>query len=198
MRRGFVRVPGGFLLQVPEDWWELLESLTQQLVDLLRSEDGVPDAAEPPTENPFDPFQAWEAEFGDATEPMPEHEDPALRRLFPNPYPDDAEAAAEHRRFSEPDQRRRKITDAERVLAHLTDPAAQYEEDATVIPDADVELWLRTLNALRLVLASRLGIETGEDAEQLFELEEDDPRWMMAAVMDALAELQTQLIVLGD
>ena len=189
MQQGFVRVHGGYELRVSSDWWELLESLTVQLVELLRS--SLDDAVAEPSENPLDPFAAWEREFGAAEEPKPDHEDPALRRLFPNPYPHDDAAAADHRRFSEPEQGRRKLDEAELVLAYL-----RHEDD--LVHDTDQEAWLRTLNALRLVLATRLGIETASDAEEIAQLDQSDPRWMMCAVMDVIAELQTQLIVLGD
>ena len=54
-----------------------------------------------------------------------ELEDPALQRLFPNPYPHDAKAASDYRRYTENDSRRRKIDDAETVSAALRDgPAA--------------------------------------------------------------------------
>lgn len=188
-KRGFVRVPGGYVLRVPPDWWELLQSLVRQLVELLQSAQAP---REPAPQNPLDPFQAWEAEFDDVPGDRAEHEDPALRRLFPNPYPADAEAAWDHRRFAEPEQNRRKVAEAEQVLAHLA-----AGPDA-LVPDAAVDVWLRTLNAVRLVLASRLGIESEADHEALAELDEDDPRWMMGAVMEALAELQTQLIVYGE
>ena len=186
MMRGFVKAGAGFELQLSDGWQDLLLSLTEQLVELLEDEadESVPEP------NEFDPFAAWEAEFGEADT---EHQDPALRRLFPNPYPNDPEAAADHRRFSEPGLRREKLADARVVLDFLRAGA----EDEQVQPD-QVPAWLRTLNAQRLVLASRLGVEQADDLERIANLPDDDPRWMMGAVMDVIGELQAQLIEVGQ
>lgn len=108
--------------------------------------------------------------------------DPAIRRLVPDAYRDDADAAAEFRRLTQDDILERRLTDAGVVRASLRrdgrdlDPA---ELDRTQAEDAlVVELtpevagaWLRTLAALRLVLAERLGV-TGEDHDG-----DGDPRF---------------------
>ncbi|MEV8023204.1 DUF2017 family protein [Microbacterium sp. NPDC080220] len=108
--------------------------------------------------------------------------DPAVRRLVPDAYRDDADAAAEFRRLTQDDILERRLTDAGVVRASLRrdgrdlDPA---ELDRTQAEDAlVVELtpevagaWLRTLAALRLVLAERLGA-TGEDHDG-----DGDPRF---------------------
>lgn len=187
MMPGFTRVDAGFVLELSESWWDLLISLTEQLIELLES--AGEDAAPTPV-NPLDPFAAWEAEFGDPDQTVIDHSDPALARLFPNPYPDDAEAAADHRRYSEPAQRRHKLAEAEVVLEFL-----RARDAGRVVPDADVTAWLRTFNAERLVLATRLGIKESEDADALADLSDSDPRWMMGAVLDVIGELQAQLII---
>lgn len=113
-------------------------------------------------------------ESGDAS-----GDDPALRRLVPDAYAD-AEAAQEFRDVTESDLLGRRRADAAVVLATLSpysdlsddpqDPA--LVETVQVALDADaVQSWLRTLAALRLVLASRLGIETEDDHL------EEDPRF---------------------
>ncbi|GAA1990598.1 DUF2017 family protein [Microbacterium pumilum] len=106
--------------------------------------------------------------------------DPAIGRLVPDAYADDPEAAREFRDLTEDDLLARRRSDAGLVLATL--------QDAAVIPDdpddprlieqtdirldpADVQAWLRTLAAIRLVLADRLGIEGPDDHD------EDDPRF---------------------
>ncbi|GAA1965392.1 DUF2017 family protein [Microbacterium deminutum] len=106
--------------------------------------------------------------------------DPAIGRLVPDAYADDPDAAREFRDLTEEDLLARRRSDAGVVLATL--------QDAAVIPDdpddprlveateirldaAAVQAWLRTLAAIRLVLASRLGIEGPDDHD------EDDPRF---------------------
>lgn len=165
---------------------DLLTSLTAQLIELLT--EGMPT----PVAAGDDPFAQWEAELGRAGQTMEELEDPALRRLFPNPYPQDAHAAADYRRFTENDSRRRKIDDAQLVgTTLLAGPPLR-------VPVLEVDSWLKTLNALRLVLASRLGIDDAESMDEVQELPDDDPRAMLAAIMDWLAYLQGVLIELTE
>ncbi|MFG6502352.1 DUF2017 family protein [Microbacterium sp. P05] len=108
--------------------------------------------------------------------------DPAVARLVPDAYRDDPEAAAEFRRLTSADLLGRRRTDAGLVLATLTvdgaelDPAELEESTAAnttivTLDDGETAAWMRTLTALRLVLASRLGIESEEDTDA------DDPRF---------------------
>jgi hypothetical protein len=106
-------------------------------------------------------------------------EDPAVARLVPDAYAD-ADAAREFREVTESDLLDRRRADAAVVLATLA-PVSELPEDAndptpvegvTIALDADASLaWLRTLAAVRLVLANRLGIQTEDDHD------EDDPRF---------------------
>ncbi|NJI59176.1 MULTISPECIES: DUF2017 family protein [Microbacterium] len=102
--------------------------------------------------------------------------DPAIDRLTPNPYPEDSDAAAEFADAARDDLLDRRLADARRVRAALDEyPAgidALTEEDALEVREILITLesldsWLRTLTAIRLVIATRLGItsddETGED-----------------------------------
>jgi hypothetical protein len=105
-------------------------------------------------------------------------DDPAIARLVPDAYPDDAESGREFRTYTEDGLLRRRADDAGAVLATLGDAigtgvgAADALDPFIVALDADqTSAWLRTLAALRLVLASRLGIETEDDHD------EDDPRF---------------------
>lgn len=106
--------------------------------------------------------------------------DPAVARLVPSAYPDDAEAADQFREVSQPELLRRRAEDAAVVLADLADagdavdPAAlrteeAWEELAIVLDPERTASWLRTLSAVRLVLASRLGITSENDHDP------DDP-----------------------
>ena len=105
--------------------------------------------------------------------------DPAIARLVPAAY-DDEEAAREFRRLTEADLLDRRRDDADRVLASLGDSVTLSEDldDPALLEQVQIRLdpltaraWLRTLAAIRLVLASRLGIEVAEDHDP------DDPRF---------------------
>ncbi len=106
-------------------------------------------------------------------------DDPAVARLTPAAYADD-EAAAEFRDLTRDDLLMRRRNDADLVLASLSEAAALPEDadqaqlvEAAVVPlDAEgVQAWLRTLAAVRLVLASRLGITDASDSD------DSDPRF---------------------
>lgn len=110
--------------------------------------------------------------------------DPALARLVPDAYPGDREASAEFRRLTAGDILGRRELDARTVLdslegdGPLPDPAELAEDDAlrgrTLTLSAEQsEAWLRTLAAVRLVLASRLGIQDEDDRA------DDDPRFLL-------------------
>lgn len=86
-------------------------------------------------------------------------DDPALARLFPDAYVGDDEAAAEFRRYTRRTMREAKLHNAELVLGSLEQVAVEIDLSAE-----EVQAWLRTLNDVRLVAATRLGIETEEDA----------------------------------
>lgn len=116
-------------------------------------------------------------ETGDATP-----DDPAVLRLVPDAYTDPA-AAREFRELTQRELLERRAEDAATVLESLRGTAA---EDASTLADdgsaaddtalirldsSQLHAWLRTLAAIRLVLASRLGIVEEEDHD------EDDPRF---------------------
>ena len=57
--------------------------------------------------------------------------------------------------------------------------------------------WLKTLTAVRLSLAVRLGIRTSEDAEELDELPETDPKAYVFRVYEWVAYLTENLLALA-
>src|SRR4029453_706595 len=85
---------------------DLLRSLAGQLVELLRNEAAVP-------RDDADPFEAMMDFSGPPQHPA----DPVLARLFPTAYPQDEEAAAEFRRFTEGTLRDGKANAAIAVIA---------------------------------------------------------------------------------
>lgn len=95
--------------------------------------------------------------------------DDAIQRLTPNPYPDDKEAGAEFLRLTRGDLLSRRESDANTVLETLRQGTS--ESQSLQVSGEDARSWMRTLAALRLVLASRLGITNDGDEN------EDDPRY---------------------
>ena len=100
--------------------------------------------------------------------------DPALERLTPDVYPDDAEASSEFRQVTRADLLGRRAHDAATVsndLSRVEDAGVADALSPVDVSISDLEPWLRTLSALRLVLAGRLGIADGAEHE------EDDPAY---------------------
>ncbi|CCH78770.1 ATP-dependent Clp protease adaptor protein ClpS [Nostocoides japonicum T1-X7] len=122
----------------------------------------------------------------------PDHDDPAVARLLPSGNVADEEAAAEFRRFTEDSLRRRKVAGLRRAMAVLGGA-----DDRLELGRDDALALLVALTDVRLVLASRLGLETDEDAERLHEValrdDTDEQAAQAAAVYDFLTWLQETL-----
>ena len=110
-------------------------------------------------------------DFRELVGPERDVDDPAVARLTPSPYPDDQEATREFRSSTQDDLLDRRVLDADTVRLALNDfdvdAVSLTEEDALAFLDVgiaigDVDAWLRTLTAIRLVIAERLGI-TSDD-----------------------------------
>ncbi len=107
-------------------------------------------------------------------------DDPAIARLLPDPYPDDEDSSRAFRDATGDDLLDRRALDADIVrsalagmrgdLGEMTQSDAFTEHDLD-IPASDIDAWMRTLTALRLVIADRLGIESDDDHDP------DDPRF---------------------
>jgi hypothetical protein len=166
---------------------DLLRSLAGQLIELLRNESATAEIQSDPLESLLD-FS------GPTTAP----DDPVLARLFPTAYPDDEEAAADFRRFTESTLRDGKAGAAAAIIDTLEEAGLTTEPaDGTYI---DVELdegaamtWMRSFTDMRLAIATRLGIEEG-DEEHWLELPDDDPRAQVHDIYDWLGYLQETLV----
>jgi hypothetical protein len=110
--------------------------------------------------------------------------DPAIARLLPNAYNDDDAAAQEFRRFTESSLTERKIANARAVILSL-DGGSEIALGAD-----EQQAWLRAINDIRLIIASRLGIERDEDRGR----EESDDDLAMRDIYDWLATVQGSLI----
>ena len=166
---------------------DLLRSLASQLVELLHSEAAVPEDR--------DPFEA----LMDFTGPTTEPEDPVLARLFPTAYPDDEEAAAEFRRFTEGTLREGKAKAAGTIIDTLEDaglPDELREDGLTIDVEMDeptAQTWMRSFTDIRLALATRLGVEDG-DEEYWYSLPDDDPRAQAHDIYEWVGWLQETLV----
>jgi len=116
-------------------------------------------------------------------------DDPAVARLVPDAYEEDPDAAREFRAVTEGDLLSRRRSDAAAVIeslrpaiddphllegeeGDLVDEAGDLTDTVTIALDPDtVNAWLRALAAIRLVLASRLGIQSEDDHD------DEDPRF---------------------
>jgi hypothetical protein len=166
---------------------DLLRSLAQQIVELLRNEQAAPGSV--------DPFEAMLDFSGPTTAP----DDPVLARLFPTAYTDDADSASDFRRFTESGLRDDKARNAAAVIDALEEGGLPTElaEDGLVI---DVELdrgqamaWMKAFTDIRLAVATRLGVEE-DDEEYWAALPEDDPRSHVHDIYNWVGFLQETLV----
>jgi hypothetical protein len=168
---------------------ELLSSLIMQLIELIS--DGEPEGF-PTAPESTDPFEEIVKNLeGNPDEPE-QSEDPVLKRLFPDAYPNDAMASADFRRFTERDLRAMKVAEARVVLDRLA--ATELGARDLKIPSNEVESWLRTLTSVRLAVAIRLGIRDAATADELAALPDEDPRSFMVSVYDWLGFAEETLI----
>jgi len=118
------------------------------------------------------------------------HSDPAIARLLPDAYADDADASRDFRGLTERSLAARKVANA-RVVIDSLDVADETSGELRLAP-AQVQSWLRTLADIRLTIAVRLGIETDDDAElKGYGLDGDGPDGDGADDDDQTADDQT-------
>lgn len=115
--------------------------------------------------------------------------DPAVRRLLPDAYTDDPEASAEFRRFTADELTGRKVRNARVVIADVADVLAADRPTKVVLDPQSTQAWLRTLTDIRLVLATRLGIDEDGDIGS-----DDDESIMLVDVYDWLGWVQDSLV----
>lgn len=90
-------------------------------------------------------------------------DDPAMLRLLPDAYPDDAEASAEFRRFTADDLAGRKASNARQIVADLATAAGATSATTVKVDPQAAQAWVRSLTDIRLTIAARLGIESDGD-----------------------------------
>jgi hypothetical protein len=172
-RRGAVQVV------LAADEAATLGSLAQQVSELL-----VEDAAEAGA----DPLEAMVG-LSDSSVDVPD--DPALRRLLPDAYNDDPEAAGEFRRLMNAELRKTKTG----ALGEMSAAAASGSGQTVTLRlnDEQAERWLQALTDIRLVLGTRLDV-TEDPADMWEQMPPDDPRGAMLAIYDWLGWLQESMV----
>lgn len=188
MIAAFTRGPDGtVLVDLRAAETRLLADLFQDLLDLLADQQ---DGARPEPA-PVDPLAAelGLTGLGDDTVPR-KPDDPALARLTPDAYPDDPEAAAEFRRYTQGDltaQRRKRAALAIETLGRIGGGGRLS------LTTAEAAAWLGALNDLRLVLGTRLEI-TADEQEPGASFSPGDPRTAYVPVYYYLGYLQETLV----
>lgn len=140
----------------------------------------------------------------DFEEALAAPDDPAVLRLLPSAS-QDREVADEFRRLTEPDLRDLKVRRLRKVWEQLSDDGEEW-----VVPLDEAMAVAGALTDVRLVIASRLGIDTDEDAERLSteielaahavetdadaQLGVDPERLWLGMLYSALAWLQDSLV----
>ncbi|MBB6351980.1 DUF2017 domain-containing protein [Nonomuraea muscovyensis] len=147
----------------------ILRSLVSQLLGLVE-----------PGETGDDPL---ERALGIGNSQVPS--DPVLARLFPSAY-EDAQDAAEFRRYTEATLREGKRADARTML----DTARPGRTELTT---EQAQAWMRALNDVRLALGTKLEV-TEEIHEEIATMAEDDPRYPAYVTYDWLTYLQDTLV----
>ncbi len=163
--RGFVPIGRHYVADLDEVERVILARVVADTADLLGThladgahQDAAPDALTGPDALGGPDALTWPDAH--AEEPA----DPALARLLPSAS-QDREVAHEFRRLTESDLRRRKVANLRLVWTGLRGPAGPL-----VVPHEAAPAWAAALTDVRLVLASRLGIETDDDAERLYDV----------------------------
>lgn len=165
---------GRIILVLEHEEKQVLRSLADQLIAFVA-----------PVQRPdADPLYAIVGIEPEAHRP----DDPALARLLPDAYRDDAEAADDFRRFTERALRETKLAHARTVLQSL-----ERSGEKVTLAAAEIDSWLGFLNDARLTLGTRLEI-TEDNHDELEDLGPDDPRFGWMQVYGWLTSLQDALL----
>jgi Domain of unknown function (DUF2017) len=177
MARGFRRTRHGYRCRLDREEAFVLRRLAIELEALIEAEAGG-------SPRPADELEAM---LRVPSEPPPRSPDPVIARLFPDAY-DDAEEAAEFRRFTQ-------LELAGGKRAALAVLRATIDEDGgdVTLDEEGAQLWLTALNDLRLALGERVGI-TEDNVDELARLADDDPRGILYNVYELLTFLQGTLV----
>ena len=173
MATAFRATTKGYRSDLEQHERRLLSSLCADVITLLETRDeetreaadsstGEPGNSGDPAEDPaFAHFRAELAGLG-VEEPLAAPDDAVLRRLLPDAFTDEEESG-HFRRLSENSLRGAKIADLRTARMLL-------ESSPIHVDDNMAPIFGRALNDLRLTLATRLELETEQDAERIHAL----------------------------
>jgi hypothetical protein len=198
--RGFIRERDGRLsAEFEPEEVALLSQLARETAELVEdwrsgSETPADDVWRSSSESPNNDQWRSSSESRSNTHIETPADDPAMLRLLPDAYRDDAAAAAEFRRFTADGLAERKAANARAVVASI---GTESTTATTVrLDEPAVQAWLRVLTDIRLVLATRLGIEHDGDRgyadSDAAILLSDIYDWLgivQSSILDALTEL---------
>ncbi|WP_431812698.1 DUF2017 domain-containing protein [Kocuria sp. cx-455] len=176
MAHGFKKTRKGIVGRFEAPEVQLLQKLFSDVAETL----------EPQVRPDEDPLAAMVGIDQDASEPT----DPALKRLLPGASTD-PERAEEFRRLTDRSLREAKI-------GALKASSFALESDPVTLTVEQAQDFARSLNDIRLVLATRLDITTSEDAERVGEQVDfaavEDIHDYMAVVYNFVSWLQESLM----
>ena len=205
--RGF-KAEGGDAVAELDDEERLVVARIVADVALLLGADAFGEAyADPvPTSDIDDPFEFLRG----LEESIREPSDPAILRLLPNAAPTDREVSDEFRRLTDGELRAIKTRRLRRIWDQLSNNSGGTDSDAWVVPADEALSTAAALTDIRLVLASRLGLVTDDDADRLhheidlaaraldaddeFALPVDHERVWLGMLYQALTWLQESLV----
>ena len=201
--RGFEPVGGTAVAILDDEERLVVARIVADVAGLLGAEAfGLDHPAEPTTASDVDdPFEY----LSGLEESIREPSDPAILRLLPNAAPADREVAEEFRRLTDGELRATKIRRLRRIWEQLS-----RSDDEWVVQADEALATAAALTDVRLVLASRLGLVTDDDADRLHQeidlaahaLETDDDqvlpidheRVWLGMLYQALTWLQESLV----
>lgn len=180
--RGFRRVDGRYVAGLDGSEREVIATVVADVAELLGAGRFGVDSADDDADVAQDRAQASDAAAQSqpllglrmSAAALPAPIDPAVHRLLPDASDEDPELAAEFRRLTEGDLRSLKVDRLRTLWQVLVEPApggsrtARATTDLVVRPVDAAEL-AATITDLRLVLAERLGVETEEDSDALYD-----------------------------
>lgn len=108
--------------------------------------------------------------------------DPALRRLYPTAYPDDANRDTDYQNLMRDELLERRLAALDSVESTLQADQLDAEEAMA---------WLTTLNDVRLILGTSLDVSEDDD---LTELDPTDPEQRPRAIYHYLGHLQEEFV----
>lgn len=162
--RAFQEVAGGYTARLDAEERVILARLTLDVLLLISDDESATIPPEPPAAPRPDSIEHLDFSLASAVGTDVEEEylalDPALARMFPPMSLEDPHLAGELRSLTLDGLRQGKV----RNLGAL---ARGLKDCQVFILEAEVGTWLAALTDIRLVLASRLGIESDEDADQV-------------------------------